>query len=401
MFSINRDFDIIEGEKVYLRNRYIARGRYLLEERLGSGAHGVVFLASDFSPPPNSDDTQDPGSKGPDKVAVKVLLDRTLPQQCKNDREFYHHRRATRDMKVGVVPLRDRVKEDGLVYLIMEYRPQGDLRHLITSNPRNLMQDKRFIWCAYVGLLKTIAKLHLVGLFHRDLKPENIFLHISNAGECQLQISDFGLATDKEYTSQACGTIRYMPPECFDGSPRVSSRVADTWALGIILVNLLFWCDPWGKAVPSDEVYLRYMRDPRSLFEQHPFSEQAFQFVNHIFSTGGRTEQLLCLYWKFKGIHTLFMTEEECKVAHETGRSVALDRLKQLDNPATFSRGTIEDATSKRRRKDNACNRSSSVTLLISDGSCGTWTTSGSGSPGMRRVGIWVNKLADLLTRRR
>lgn len=351
MFSINRDFDIIEGEKVYLRNRYIARGRYLLEERLGSGAHGVVFLASDFSPPPNSDDTQDPGSKGPDKVAVKVLLDRTLPQQCKNDREFYHHRRATRDMKLGVVPLRDRVKEDGLVYLIMEYRPQGDLRHLITSNPRNLMQDKRFIWCAYVGLLKTIAKLHSVGLFHRDLKPENIFLHISNAGECQLQISDFGLATDKEYTSQACGTICYLPPECFDGTPRVSSRGADTWALGIILVNLLFLREPWEKAAPSDEVYFRYMRDPRFLFEQLPFSEQAFQFVNHIFSTGGRTEQLLCLYWKFKGIHTLFMTEEECKVAHETGRSVALERLKRLDTPATLARGSIEDAASKRRRK--------------------------------------------------
>ena len=79
---------------------------------------------------------------------------------------------------------------------------------------------------------------HHSGFLHRDIKPANILL--DQAGTAW--VADFGLAKSAEaeedltHTGDIVGTLRYMPPERFDGH---SDARGDVYALGATLYELL------------------------------------------------------------------------------------------------------------------------------------------------------------------
>ncbi len=79
---------------------------------------------------------------------------------------------------------------------------------------------------------------HQSGFLHRDIKPSNILL--DQAGTAW--VADFGLAKSAEleedltHTGDIIGTLRYMPPERFDGH---SDARGDVYALGATLYELL------------------------------------------------------------------------------------------------------------------------------------------------------------------
>ncbi|KAJ3104799.1 hypothetical protein HDU97_008867 [Phlyctochytrium planicorne] len=114
----------------------------------------------------------------------------------------------------------------------------------------------------FTRIALSVDYCHQRGIFHRDLKPENILIHPK---DLSVRLADFGLATDKPWSFiQACGSVRYMSPECLgvDLSRRLpppnppklkgfSSPPNDVWALGIILLNMLFAQHPWSS--PADE----------------------------------------------------------------------------------------------------------------------------------------------------
>jgi WD40 repeat protein/serine/threonine protein kinase len=78
---------------------------------------------------------------------------------------------------------------------------------------------------------------HQQGVLHRDIKPSNLLLDRRTT----VWITDFGLAKasdseDLTHTGDVLGTLRYMPPEAFEGH---SDARSDLYSLGLTLYELL------------------------------------------------------------------------------------------------------------------------------------------------------------------
>jgi WD40 repeat protein/serine/threonine protein kinase/tetratricopeptide (TPR) repeat protein len=83
-----------------------------------------------------------------------------------------------------------------------------------------------------------LAYAHRSGFLHRDIKPSNILLDPAGTA----WVADFGLAKGAEdeealtQTGDIIGTIRYLPPERFDGH---SDARGDVYSVGATLYELL------------------------------------------------------------------------------------------------------------------------------------------------------------------
>ena len=88
-----------------------------------------------------------------------------------------------------------------------------------------------------VQVAEALEHAHKQGVLHRDVKPSNLLL--DNGGT--VWVTDFGLAKVEDqpnltHTGDILGTLRYMPPEAFDG--RADQR-GDVYSLGLTLYELL------------------------------------------------------------------------------------------------------------------------------------------------------------------
>jgi WD40 repeat protein/serine/threonine protein kinase len=92
---------------------------------------------------------------------------------------------------------------------------------------------------AQIGAQVAGALEHAHGqhVLHRDIKPSNLLLDLRGC----VWVTDFGLAKaddqqDLTHTGDILGTLRYMPPEAFEGR---TDRRGDVYALGLTLYELL------------------------------------------------------------------------------------------------------------------------------------------------------------------
>ena len=152
-----------------------AIGRYLVLDRIGAGAMGVVFAAYD----PELDR----------KVAIKVLHLRREGEeaQARLVREAQALARVTH---AGVVAVHDVGVHEGRVFLAMEYVEGQTLRSFLADPERGLDERLKVMIAAGEGL----AAAHAAGLVHRDFKPDNVM--ISARGE--VKVMDFGLARARD-----------------------------------------------------------------------------------------------------------------------------------------------------------------------------------------------------------
>ncbi|KAJ3192487.1 hypothetical protein HK101_006403 [Irineochytrium annulatum] len=229
------------------------------------------------------------GGDGPQRRAVKRLFKRGLDaRQLMLQRQEAAIMRQLAD-HTNIVGLIATVEDDDCLYLIMEYC-ELDLYEAITQQggfPEDVVKE------VFGQIADAVQYCHSKGYYHRDLKPENCLI---STADYKIKLADFGLATtDTWSTEMGCGSVRYMAPECFeaghnstdpaivgpytltgpDGQPVVGYAPAanDVWALGVILLNLLFGKNPWFEAFPTDAIFSAFSgQNPNVLRQQFDLS---------------------------------------------------------------------------------------------------------------------------------
>ena len=149
-----------------------------------------------------------------------------------------------------IVRVTDFGMDGDLPYLVMDFAPNGTLRH---RHPRGTVLPLATILSYVKQIADALQYAHDEKLIHRDIKPENMLLARNNT----ILLSDFGIATvahrsSTQNTQVVAGTAVYMAPESFLGKPYPAS---DQYALAIVVYEWLCGEPPFYK---SDFIQLGY-----------------------------------------------------------------------------------------------------------------------------------------------
>ena len=211
-------------------------GRFELRERLGAGAMGTVYRATQLS-------------IGRD-VAVKVItgMDITTVKRFFREAQIasaLSHPNTVQIIEFGQSP-------DGRVYLAMELVRGHTLQREVEAGA---MAPRRIVRIATM-LCDALEAAHRQTIVHRDLKPENVM--IAEDGTDHVKILDFGIArvlgdasTQLTGAGLSAGTPNYLAPEVL-GEAAAPAPPQDMYALGVIIAELALGRALWSR--PSLEL---------------------------------------------------------------------------------------------------------------------------------------------------
>ncbi len=200
-------------------------GRYLLIDKLGQGAFGIVFRARDESLERH--------------VAIKLLTKFQSSSQA--DAWIQEARVLAKLDHPSIVPVYDIGKtESGQPFIVSKLIEGGDLTKR-ANEPGWSMDDSVKV---VSQLAWALDYLHKRGVMHRDVKPSNVLT--TEARDAVLV--DFGLALAENAFgrgSRFVGTPAYMSPEQarYEGH-RVDGR-SDIYSLGVVFYELLTGSRPF------------------------------------------------------------------------------------------------------------------------------------------------------------
>jgi serine/threonine protein kinase len=198
----------------------ILNNRYKITERLGKGAMGTVYKATDL--------------QSAQVVAVKVIasdlaVDPSMLERFRREGETLRQLRH-----LNIVGFVDAFQHDDHYVIIMEYVSGGSLFEALKSGP---MSIERAVQIS-LDLCDALIRSHKIKIIHRDIKPENVLIDEDGTPK----LADFGVARLSEGTRMTrsgmqVGTPYYMAPEAWDG--KVLDAQADIWSLGVMLFEML------------------------------------------------------------------------------------------------------------------------------------------------------------------
>ncbi len=192
-------------------------GQYVIEQEIGKGAFGVVYLGHHQS-------------SEQDRVAIKVLENNGHMEQQMAEPEM-----LSRLNHPNIVRLREYFVHGDRLIIVLDYISGGDLKSALESG-RVFSQDE--VSELLRSMASALAFAHERNIVHRDIKMANIMLDDSN-GQLRFILTDFGIGRVAEGVQDrpnTGGTYLFMAPEQFRGRPVPQS---DLWAVGVVAYYLL------------------------------------------------------------------------------------------------------------------------------------------------------------------
>lgn len=237
-------------------------GRYLILDRIGSGAMGDVFKAEH-------------------QYMGRIVALKMIKQEMMSDRLIKRFRRemrlAARMNHPNVVRAYDADQVGNLFYIAMEYVPGKSLGELLKAGPLGMREVARYGAQAALGL----DHAHQQGILHRDVKPSNILL--SSEDRKTIKVLDLGLgmlidpsSCDPMLTQagNVVGTYDYMSPEQVRG--RTLDGRSDLYSLGCTMYHLMTGYPPFRHEIPMKRMSMRIDTLPTPISDYLPDMPRRF-----------------------------------------------------------------------------------------------------------------------------
>lgn len=231
---------------------------YQLNNKLGSGAYGEVFLGINKITKV--------------EVAIKAInKEKTaaFAHIIKSEIEILAQMDSPYIVKQLAI-----YEDDQNYYIVLEYCNGGELLYSLEHRKRTKNPYKEWELAKIMKqILKSIDYLHHRNVCHRDLKLEN-YMFQNKDSKPSLKLIDFGLAVKMDnnsyLTQDKIGTPYYMAPEVLIGKYGLQ---CDMWSAGIILYALISGSMPFYGS-NNQMVYRKILED------QPQFNGQAWDEIS-------------------------------------------------------------------------------------------------------------------------
>lgn len=198
-------------------------GKYRLEQHLGKGAFGDVYLAQDLA-----------------LNAVKAIKVLSTPDASTIKKNLEEAQLLHKCMHKNIVQINEAnvyaVESTQYIVIDMEYLPLGSFEDAINKGSVSLHDAVRYM----IDCLFALEHAHFNGVIHRDIKPANIMLC-----EYGAKLSDFGLATvlGIDFAGSPQGYTTHLAPEYFHTN--ATTYLTDIFAVGITLYRACNYIKNW------------------------------------------------------------------------------------------------------------------------------------------------------------
>lgn len=214
-------------------------GPYRLDQRLGAGGMGKVYLAHDI--------------RLGRKVALKLLDPRLLDDTEQRTRFLREARLASVLDHPNICTIHQVGEAAGRLFIAMQYVDGKTLKQMIDGRPLSL----DCLLSISLQVADALAVAHAQGIIHRDIKAGNII--ITPRG--QAKVLDFGLAklmeraeeeadNDLTITGAIMGTPSSMSPEQARGE-RTDHR-SDVFSFGVVMYEMATGRAPFNGKTRAD-----------------------------------------------------------------------------------------------------------------------------------------------------
>ncbi len=217
------------GNSTLLTGREL--GRYLIQDRIGSGGMGMVYRALD--------------TRLGRTVALKVLLPGLTADPERRNRFEREAKAASALNHRNIITIFDIDRVEGVDFIAMEYIEGRTLHEMIACRELTVSDAVNLA----VQIVQALVAAHSAGIVHRDIKPANIMVIDAPYGTSQVKVLDFGLAklsgsghlsvatTAVTMQGSIMGTIAYMSPEQAEAKP-IDAR-SDVFSFGSVFYEML------------------------------------------------------------------------------------------------------------------------------------------------------------------